>query len=64
MSPDSLGAVPWLMIEAMIVEVGVPIASTGKFGKLDAKPVLGVVHRAVEALAGGAGRLVALAAGR
>ncbi len=63
-SPDTLRALPWLMIEAMIVEVGVPIASTGKFGKLDARPVLGVVHRAVEALAAGAERLAALAAGQ
>lgn len=63
-SSDTLRALPWLMIEAMIVEVGVPIASTGKFGKLDARPVLGVVHRAVEALAAGAERLAALAAGQ
>jgi hypothetical protein len=62
LTSDSLRAIPWLMIEAMIVEVGVPIASTGKFGKLDAKPVLGVVHRAVEALATEADRLVGLAA--
>lgn len=58
---QGLGAIPWLMIEALIVEAGVPIASTGKFGKLDAKPVLGVVHRAVEAIAQGAERIVALA---
>lgn len=63
-TPDALRAVPWLMIEAMIVEVGVPIAATGKFGKLAARPVLGVVHRAVEALAAGADRLTTLAAGR
>lgn len=58
---QGFGAIPWLMIEALIVEAGVPIASTGKFGKLDAKPVLGVVHRAVEAIAQGAERIVALA---
>jgi hypothetical protein len=63
-STDSLRAIPWLMIEAMIVEVGVPIAATGRFGKLDSKPLLGVVHRAVEALASEADRLVSLAAGR
>jgi hypothetical protein len=63
-SVDSLRAVPWLMIEALIVEAGVPIATTGKFGKLDAKPVVGVVHRAVEAMAAGAERLVGLAGGR
>jgi Ser/Thr protein kinase RdoA (MazF antagonist) len=64
MNAEALRAVPWLMIEAMIVEVGVPIAGTGKFGKLDAKPVLGVVHRATEALTASADRLTALASGR
>lgn len=54
-------AVPWLMIEALIVEACVPIAQTGKFGKLDAKPVLGVVHRAAEGMARQADELVALA---
>ncbi len=62
-APESLRAMPWLMIEALIVEAGVPIATTGKFGKLDAKPVLGVVHRAVEQLAAGADRLAALGVG-
>ena len=62
-SSDQLRALPWLMIEALIVEAGVPIASTGKFGKLDARPVLGVVHRAVQALAGGADRVAAIASG-
>lgn len=55
-------AVPWLMIEALIVEAGVPIASTGQFGKLNAKPVLGVVHRAAEAMAAQADRLAGLVA--
>lgn len=63
-STDSLRAMPWLMIEALIVEAGVPIAQTGKFGKLDARPVLGVVHRAVEAMAAGAERLIAAAGPR
>jgi homoserine kinase type II len=60
---EVLRAVPWLMIEALIVEACVPIAATGKFGKLSPAPVLGVVHRAVEALAGGAERIVELARG-
>lgn len=60
---QGIGAIPWLMIEALIVEAGVPIATTGKFGKLAAGPVLGVVQRAVEAIAAGAERIVGLAAG-
>lgn len=62
-SAGVMKALPWLMIEALIVEAGVPIASTGKFGKLDAKPMLGVVQRAVQALAGGADKIVSIAAG-
>jgi homoserine kinase type II len=54
-------AVPWLMIEALIVEVVVPVAATGSFGKLPALPMLAVVLRAVEAMAAQADRLVACA---
>jgi hypothetical protein len=54
---------PWLMVEALIVEAGIPIASTGRFGKLEAKPVLGVVHRAVDTIVAEADRLATLAAG-
>lgn len=56
-------AVPWLMIEALIVEAGVPIASTGQFGKLNAKPVLGVVFKAAEAMGAQADRLSGLVRG-
>ncbi len=30
--PDELLAIPWLMIEALVVESIVPIAATGSFG--------------------------------
>lgn len=58
---DGLQAVPWLMIEALIVEAALPIASTGRFGKLAAGPVLGVVLRAVQAIAEQADRVSGLA---
>ncbi len=57
-------AVPWLMIEALIVEAAVPIASTGQFGKLAAKPVLEVVQRAVDAIALQSDKLAGLVAQR
>lgn len=59
-APQAAG-VAWLMIEALIVEVVVPVALTGSFGKLPAGPMLGVVHRAGEAMAAQADRLAALA---
>lgn len=64
LSGDFVRAIPWLMIEALVVEAAVPIAQTGRFGKLAAAPVLGVVQRAVEAMGTGPGadRLAALAA--
>ncbi len=36
---------PWLMIEALIVEAAAPIAATGKFGKADPLSILGAVAR-------------------
>lgn len=60
LEPAARAAVPWLMIEALIVEVVVPIGVTGSFGKLSALPVLGLVQRAVDALASQSERLVAL----
>jgi len=62
LEPAARAAVPWLMIEALIVEVVVPIGVTGSFGKLSALPVLNLVQRAVDALAGQSERLVALLA--
>jgi aminoglycoside phosphotransferase (APT) family kinase protein len=38
-------ALPWLMIEALIVEVAAPIAATGRFGKVDPLAVLRAAAR-------------------
>lgn len=58
---EAIRAVPHLMIEALIVEAVIPIANTGRFGKLKGRPVLEVVLRAAEALAASADKLVDLA---
>lgn len=39
-------AVPWLMIQALVVEALVPIAHTGRFERLEAEPILRMVDRA------------------
>ena len=38
-------SIPWLMIEALVAETAVPIALTGRFGKLDPMGVLRLVRR-------------------
>ena len=53
--------VPWLMIEALIVEALVPIAATGRFDRFDAPPVLRSVLKAASSVAANADRLVSLA---
>jgi Ser/Thr protein kinase RdoA (MazF antagonist) len=40
-------ALPWLMIEALIAEAAIPIAVTGRFGRLDGAALLHFVHHAV-----------------
>ncbi len=54
---------PWLMIEALIVEAAGPIAATGRFGRLDALAVLRMVERKVQWLAENAAGLAAMAFG-
>lgn len=50
-STGELEAIPWLMIEAMIAEAALPIAATGRFGRLEAAPFLRMVERKVRWLA-------------
>ncbi|MGE3109884.1 MAG: phosphotransferase enzyme family protein [Phycisphaerales bacterium] len=38
-------AIPWLMIQALIAEAAIPIAITGRFGKVDPMGVLRLVRR-------------------
>lgn len=58
-----MAVVPWLMIEAIVVETLAPIAATGQFGKVSAAAALAMTRQAVEWMATGAERLVSLAAG-
>lgn len=44
-SQAEVRALPWLMIEAMIAESAVPIAVTGRFGRLPPAPILRMVDR-------------------
>lgn len=62
LTPADLRVVPWLVIEALIVEAVVPIAATGSFGKADGFSVLSTVRLAAEWASGHAEQLVGLAA--
>ncbi|MEM8756962.1 MAG: phosphotransferase [Planctomycetota bacterium] len=50
-SPDAvlsraeLRALPWMMIEAIIAEAAVPVATTGRFGPIDGSVFLGLVAK-------------------
>ncbi|MCC6660188.1 MAG: phosphotransferase [Phycisphaerales bacterium] len=59
-STAELEALPWLMIEAIIVEAAVPIAATGGFGGLDAGGVLRMVDAKAAWIAHHAQRLTDL----
>lgn len=58
---EVLRAVPWLMIQALIVEAIVPIVHTGRFERLEAGPILRMVDRACEKFRLAADKLVELA---
>jgi Ser/Thr protein kinase RdoA (MazF antagonist) len=45
LSQAELRVMPWLMIEALIAEAVLPIATTGTFGRVDGIPFLQMVHR-------------------
>ena len=47
-SGAELQALPWLIVEAMILESVVPIAATGRFGSLDGGAMLEMVERKVQ----------------
>lgn len=59
-SQAEVEAMPWLMIEAIIAEAAVPIAVTGKFGKLAPGPILRMVERKVRWIQTHAGRIARL----
>ncbi len=59
LSAAELRAVPWLMIEALIAEAAVPIATTGTFAGIQGGSFLRMVERKVRWLHGMAGEIVA-----
>jgi homoserine kinase type II len=58
-SVAELNALPWLMIEALIVEAAVPIAMTGSFAGLSGAAFLRMVEAKTRWIAANAGRLTA-----
>jgi Ser/Thr protein kinase RdoA (MazF antagonist) len=59
-SKAEIAALPWLMIEAMIVEAIVPIAATGRFGPVGGVDFLRMVDRKVAWLQSNQSRVTAL----
>ncbi len=53
-----LAMIPWLMIEALVIEALIPIATTGRFARLDGASFLVMVDRKLAWLAPRADRLV------
>lgn len=51
-------AIPWLMIEALIVESVVPVSTTGRFGVLEGGPFIRMVERKIRWLQANAAHLV------
>ena len=47
LSPDERRSLPWLMIEAMVMETVVPLAATGSFARIPGSVFLGMVERKV-----------------
>ncbi|MEQ8845202.1 MAG: phosphotransferase [Phycisphaerales bacterium] len=58
---QALGALPWLMAEALIAEATVPIAATGAFHGRDPAPFLRMVARKAQWLSDHAGDVLATA---
>jgi Ser/Thr protein kinase RdoA (MazF antagonist) len=59
-SSAELQTLPWLMIEALIVEAAIPIAATGSFARMDGLSFLRMIGRKVAWIARHADRLVSL----
>ncbi len=48
MNRREIDCLPWLMIEALVAEAAIPVAATGRFGRLDGLTLLGMVERKVK----------------
>jgi len=60
LSEAEVGAVPWLMIEALIAEAVFPIAATGQFSRMDGGAFLNMVTRKVSWMQSNAEHLIGL----
>ena len=58
LSEPELKVVPWLIIEALIAESVVPIATTGSFARIPGSPFLSMIERKVRWLAPRAAKLL------
>jgi Ser/Thr protein kinase RdoA (MazF antagonist) len=56
LSPAELSSLPWLMIEALIVEAAIPIAATGSFARIRGSSFLAMVEKKVRWVAAAAAR--------
>jgi hypothetical protein len=63
LSQAEIRVIPWLMIEALIAEAVLPIATTGTFGKMEGVPFLNMVRRKLKWMQGNRQRLADLLAG-
>ncbi len=58
LAEDEIAALPWLMIEALVMESVVPIAATGSFGRIAGSAFLNMVERETRWLISRADKLV------
>lgn len=63
LSQAELRVMPWLMIEALIAEAVLPIATTGTFGRVDGIPFLQMIRRKLKWMQDHAEHLIEAAAG-
>ena len=56
---SELKALPWLMIEAMVLESVLPVAATGSFGRLEGFGFLQMIERKVRWVQSNAEQLTA-----
>ena len=61
LSQAELRVIPWLMVEALIAEAVLPIATTGNFGRLDGISFLQMIQRKVKWMQVNVPRLTELA---
>ena len=63
LSKAEIRCIPWLMIQALIAEMTIPIAATGYFGRIEGVGMLQMVQRKVRWLQNKADDLVNMVTG-